>query len=106
MKWVANSLPLKLSSHFVLFLKISQVAVKIAETGSICHLSNLAFVHLGSDPKGVALPSLTPPPTTISPQAQSLLRDAPEITARSMELTAIQQRRKDSAAFYVPDNLT
>lgn len=43
-----------------------------------------------------------PPPTTISPQAQALLRDAPAITARSMELAAIQERRKASAAFYVP----
>jgi len=47
-----------------------------------------------------------PPPTTISRQAQALLRDAPEIVARSMELAAIQERRKASAAFYVPDNLT
>ena len=46
-----------------------------------------------------------PPPATISPQAQALLRDAPEITPRSMELSAIQERRQ-SAAFYVPDNLT
>jgi acetyl esterase/lipase len=42
------------------------------------------------------------PPTTISPQAQALLRDAPPITARSMELSAIQERRQASAAFYVP----
>lgn len=46
-----------------------------------------------------------PPPTTISPQAQALLRDAPEIVARSMELSAIQERRKASAAFYVPGAL-
>ncbi|MDY0874093.1 alpha/beta hydrolase [Dongia rigui] len=43
-----------------------------------------------------------PPPTTISPQAQTLLRDAPAITARSIELSAIQERRQASAAFYVP----
>ncbi|MBI2253634.1 MAG: alpha/beta hydrolase [Proteobacteria bacterium] len=49
--------------------------------------------------------SYTPPPTTISSQAQALLRDAPEIVARSMELRAIQERRKASAAFYVPDAL-
>lgn len=46
-----------------------------------------------------------PPPTTISPQAQALLSDAPEIAPRSMELKAIQERRKTSAAFYVPDAL-
>jgi acetyl esterase/lipase len=43
-----------------------------------------------------------PPPTAISPQAQALLRDAPAITARSMALAAIQERRQASAAFYVP----
>jgi len=42
------------------------------------------------------------PPITISPQAQRLLREAPAITPRSMDLAAIQQRRRDSAAFYVP----
>jgi acetyl esterase/lipase len=43
-----------------------------------------------------------PPPTTISPQGQALLRDSPEITARSMELSAIRERRKASAALFAP----
>lgn len=46
-----------------------------------------------------------PPPATISPQAQAILRDATEITARSTELTAIHERRKASAAAYVPAGL-
>ena len=46
-----------------------------------------------------------PPPTTISPQAQAILRDATEIVGRSTELAVIHQRRKASAAAYVPAGL-
>jgi acetyl esterase/lipase len=43
-----------------------------------------------------------PPPTTISPQAQALLSDSPAITPRSMELAAIEARRKASAELFGP----
>ena len=42
------------------------------------------------------------PPTTISPQAQVLLRDATPITARPTDPAGIAARRKASAAFFVP----
>lgn len=43
-----------------------------------------------------------PPPTTISPQAQALLRDATPITARPTDAAGIAARRKASAEFFVP----
>ena len=43
-----------------------------------------------------------PPPTTISRQARALLSDSPAIVPRSMELNAIQVRRKASAEMFGP----
>lgn len=44
-----------------------------------------------------------PIPTSISPRAQEMLRDAPALVARSMEIPALNKRRKDTFDFYTPE---
>lgn len=44
-----------------------------------------------------------PPPASISPRAQEMLRDAPALVARPMEKAALDKRRKDTFEFYAPE---
>jgi monoterpene epsilon-lactone hydrolase len=49
--------------------------------------------------------SRLPVPTAISAAAQKMLRDAPEIAARSMERSALAQRRRDTFDLYAPEGM-
>lgn len=44
-----------------------------------------------------------PAPTSISPRAQDMLRAAPAIVARPMDLVSLAQRRKETYDLYVPE---
>jgi monoterpene epsilon-lactone hydrolase len=47
-------------------------------------------------------PRRFPAPTSISRRAQTMLNAAPEVVARSMDVTSLQQRRKETYALYAP----
>lgn len=46
-----------------------------------------------------------PIPTSISPRAQEMLRNSPALAARSMEMAALNKRRKDTFDFYAPEGV-